>query len=246
MPDLIYTAPAKAGKDKMGFFHGSTHAGALILMLCAWLLVNAPDPGEPLWPYVVFGAVFVVLLAHLIHIVLESAFTLFQALLYGIPLAFAGYWLGSTPYRWLEYACWGFAAGYAILVPRMTRALARTAAGSNQSPAHEGPGSAAKWKGFDLEDVALATLIVAGVAGLIMSTGLVTREWGLFAGIAAFVLWPVTLLVVPWYAALVHGGWLMLAVVYGGGIGGTLLYLRAPTRRNQDDLDVSRPAGEKS
>jgi hypothetical protein len=245
MSDLIYTAPAKAGKDKMGFFHGSANAGALILMLCAWLLVNAPEQREQLWPYLVFGAVFIVLLAHLIHIVLGSIFTLFLALLYGIPLAFAGYWLGSTPYRWLEYACWGYAAGYAILVPRMIRALARTDARSSQSPAHDGPGSAARRVRFDLENVALAMLIVAGVAGLIMSTGLVARQWGLLAGIAAFVLWPITLLIVPWYAAIVHGGWLMLAVVYGGGISGMLLYLHAPARRNQDELDISRPAGEK-
>ncbi|MBI4206616.1 MAG: hypothetical protein HY527_16465 [Betaproteobacteria bacterium] len=89
----------------MGFFHGSANAGALILMFCAWLLVNAPDQGEQLWPYIVFGAIFVVLLAHVIHVLVQEAFVFFLALMQGIPLAFAAYWLGSTPYRWLEYFC---------------------------------------------------------------------------------------------------------------------------------------------
>ncbi|MBI4206615.1 MAG: hypothetical protein HY527_16460 [Betaproteobacteria bacterium] len=82
---------------------------------------------------------------------------------------------------------------------------------------------------FDIENVAIAMLIVVGVAGLIMGTGFVTRQWGMLAGIAAFFLWPITLVAVPWYAGFAHGDWLMLAVVYGGGIAGVVLYLRSPS-----------------
>lgn len=229
----------------MGFFHGSANAGALMLMLCAWLLVNAPDQGEQLWPYLVFGAIFIVLLAHLIHAVHEATFALVPALMLGIPLAVAAYWLGSTPYRWLEYACWGFAALYAILVPRMNRALARTDGRSGHSPMHGGRRAAAWRTGFDLENVAIAMLIVVGITGIIMGTGLVTRQWGMVPGIAAFVLWPITLIVVPWYAAMVHDGWLMVTVVYGGGSIGMLLYRLSHARRNHNETDIPRPAGEK-
>lgn len=230
MPDVIYTARANAGKNEMGFFHGSANAGALILMFCAWLLLNAPEHGERVWPYLVFGAIFVVLLADVIHIVMEEAFAYFLALMQGVPLAIAGYWLGSTPYRWLEYSCWAFAAVYAILLPRAIHAAARM---ELKAPAPAAPGARSDFRPtarravFDPENVAIAMLIVVGVSGLIMGTGLVTRQWGLLAGAAAFVLWPLTLAAVPWYAGLVHEDWFMLAVVYGGGTAGALLYLRS-------------------
>jgi hypothetical protein len=245
VPDMIHTAPANAEKNDMGFIRGSANAGTLILMFCAWLLLNAPEQGEQLWPYFVFGAVFVVLLAHLFHIVLGASFGLFVALMHGIPLAFAAYWLDRTPYEWLEYACWAFAAIYAIIVPRMIRALARTDAGSSHIASGDGLRSTAARTGFDLENLALAVMIVVAIAGLIMGTGLVARQWGLLAGIAAFVLWPITLIVTPWYAAIVNDGWLMLAVVYGGGGAGALMYLRAHPRRNQDAADIPHPAREK-
>lgn len=241
--DVTPTAPVNAEKNDIGFIRGSANAGALILMFCAWLLLNAPDQGEELWPYFVFGAVFIVLLAHLFHVVLGASFGLFVALMHGIPLAFAAYWLDGPPYQWLKYACWAFAAIYAIIVPRMIRALSRTDAGSDRPASHDG--SAAARTAFDLENLALAVLIVVAIAGLIMGTGLVTRQWGVLAGIAAFVLWPVTLIVVPWYAAIVNDGWLMLAVVYGGGSAGALLYVRSHAKPNQDASDMPRPAREK-
>jgi hypothetical protein len=237
------TAPVNAEKNDIGFIRGSANAGALILMFCAWLLLNAPDQREELWPYFVFGAVFIVLLTHLFHVVLGASFGLFVALMHGIPLAFAAYWLDSTPYQWLEYACWAFAAIYAIIVPRMIRALSRTDTGSDRSASHDG--SAAARTGFDFENLALAALIVVVISGLIMGTGLVARQWGLLAGIVAFILWPITLIVVPWYAAIVNDGWLMLAVVYGGGGAGALLYLRAHPRRNRDAADIPHTAREK-
>jgi hypothetical protein len=88
-------------------------------------------------------------------------------------------------------------------------------------------------------------LIVAGVSGLIMGAGLVTQQWGLFAGIGALVLWPLTLIAIPWYAAIAHDGWSMLAVVYGGGMAGTLLYRNSQARRHQVEPDIPRPAGGK-
>jgi hypothetical protein len=226
----------------MAFFHGSANAGALILMSCAWLLANAPDPSEEIWPYLVFGAVFIVLLAHLIHAALESTFSRFPALTHGLPLAFAAYWLGGTPYRWLGYACWTFAALYAVVVPRMIQALARTRLGPLRT---DNAGEADGRERFDLQNIAIAALIIVGVAGLIMGAGLVTQQWGLPAGIGAVVLWPVTLIAIPWYAAIVHDGWSMLAVVYGGGMAGTLLYQHSQATRHQVEPNIPRPAGEK-
>ena len=56
----------------MGFSHGSATAGTLIGALSAWLLASAGQQPEELWPYLLFGAIFVILLAHLIQLVLGA------------------------------------------------------------------------------------------------------------------------------------------------------------------------------
>jgi len=211
----------------MGFSQGGAMAGTLILALSAWLLANGPPAPAQLWPYLLFGAVFVILLAHLIHIVLAETLGLFAALRHGVPLALAAYWLGGTPYRWLEYACWIFAAAYIVLAPRMMRAISRSDRRGRNGPT-------AAQRGFDLQDMGIGLLIVIATSGLIMATGLVAREWGFYAGVGAFLLWPVTLAAVPWYAALVHSEWLMVAVVYGGGSLGMLFYRSARVQRRDE------------
>lgn len=211
----------------MGFSHGSATAGTLIGALSAWLLASAAQQPEQLWPYLLFGAIFVILLAHLIHLVLGAELRIAGALLHGIPLGLAAYWLGSTPYRWLEYTCWAYAAAYIILVPRMMRAVSRSDRRMLFRRRDE-------QRGFTLQEAGLALLIVIAVAGLIMGTALVARVWGFYAGVGALVLWPLTLLVVPWYAALAHSDWLMLLVVHGGGLAGVHLYRTARIRRQVD------------
>lgn len=213
----------------MGFSHGSATAGALIGALSAWLLAGALQQPEQLWPYLLFGAIFVILLAHLIHIVLHEDLGVIAALLHGIPLGLAAYWLGSTPYRSLEYACWAYAAAYIVIIPRMVQAASR----SEQRILHAHHVETGQ-RGFELQDVGIAILIVVGVSGLIMGTGFVAREWGFYAAVGAFLLWPVTLLIVPWYAALAHYDWLMLIVVHGGGLAGAFLYRTARLQRAMD------------
>lgn len=215
----------------MGFLHGSASAGALILMFLAWLLANAPDPPERLWPYLVFGFIFIVLLAHIIRAVAEGSLSFFLALTQGTPLGVAAYWLNHTPYRWLEYACWAFTAVYVILLPRMIYAVSRTdarASGAGRLRERQRTEDIVPDRSIiDIQDVALAILIIVGISGLIMTIGLVVNSWGALAGIAAFLLWPITLLAVPWYAAFAHGDWPMLAIIYGGVIIGILLYRRS-------------------
>ncbi|HJQ61672.1 MAG TPA: hypothetical protein VJ834_02340 [Burkholderiales bacterium] len=224
----------------MAFSQGSATAGTLILALSAWLLSNAPPGPEQLWPYLLFGAVFVILLAHIIHIVVEDTVGFFAAVLHGVPVALAAYWLGGTPYHWLAYACWAYAAAYVILVPRMIRAVSRAEHLNGQSSrrGHHRHG------GFDLQDAGIAMLLVVMTAGIIMSTGLVTREWGIYAGVGAFLLWPLTLIVVPWYAALAHAEWLMVAIVHGGGTAGVLLYRAARAQRRHDATAIPRSLSE--
>lgn len=52
--------------------------------------------------------------------------------------------------------------------------------------------------------------------GLLLSARLVNELAGLWAMIAAVVLFPLTLAIVPWYAVAAHGDWAPVAVSYGG------------------------------
>jgi hypothetical protein len=217
----------------MPFMQGSTVAGTLILALTAWLLAGTPQP-EALWPYLLYGAVFIILLAHLIHVGIREALSVPVALAHGVPLALAAYWLGATPYRWLEYACWINAALYAILIPRMVHAVQRMERHAAGAPAMQPPQRA-----FDVRDLGIATLLVVAISGLIMTTRLVAHEFGLYAAIAAFVLWPVSLLVVPWYAALAHADWLIVTIVQGGGLVGALLYRGARGPQRADTAQIA-------
>ena len=221
----------------MPFMQGSTVAGTLILALTAWLLASTPQP-EALWPYLLYGAVFVVLLAHLIHAGIRQALGFPVALAHAVPLALAAYWLGATPYRWLGYACWAHAVLYAILVPRMVRAVHRTERHGAAAPAMRPP------RAFDVRDLGIATFLVVAFSGLIMTTGLVARDFGLYAAIAAFVLWPVSLLIVPWYAAVAHADWVIVSVVQGGAIIGVLLYRGARGPRRRDTAQIARSLRE--
>ena len=217
----------------MGLSQGCAAAGALLLAISAWLLAGAFAGSHPLWPYLLFGAVFVVLLAHVMRIAVDERPAFSAAVLSGIPLAIAAYWLGKTPYRWLEYACWAYAAAYLLLVPRMMRAVGRVP----RMTAAEAPGGGAKGA-FDLRDIAIAMGIVVTVSGLLLCTAFVAGKWGFYAGVGAVLLWPVTLIVVPWYAAIAHGGWLAMAVVYGGGLAALLLYRSTGARPHRNAADI--------
>lgn len=213
----------------MGLAQGCAVAGALLLAVGAWLIAAE---SHLFWPYLLFGAVFVILCAHIMRLVVDGSPAFPAALLSGIPLAIAAYWLGATPYRWLEYACWAFAAAYLVLVPRMRRAVLRIRRASSAESQATGAKGA-----FDLRDIAIALAIVISVSGLILCVAIASEKWSLYAGAAAILLWPATLVAVPWYAGIAEGDWLPLAVVYGGGAAALLLY-RGGTAHTGNPEDI--------
>ena len=71
---------------------------------------------------------------------------------------------------------------------------------------------------------AFVIYVVAGLWGFFLCLGIVVQNLGFIGGAIAFVLFPVTLAFAPWYEALAHSNWFPLLLVYGGGIGASILY----------------------
>ncbi|WP_041280591.1 hypothetical protein [Desulfosudis oleivorans] len=61
-------------------------------------------------------------------------------------------------------------------------------------------------------------LIVFGLWGLGIEIAIVNHVAGFWGVVIGLFFFPVTFAVVPWYALVVMGTWLPLAVTYGGGI----------------------------
>lgn len=76
-----------------------------------------------------------------------------------------------------------------------------------------------------------AVLIFAGaiifssfvIAGLYLDMAVVEGLAGFWWSVVAFALFPLTLIVVPWFALLAHGSWAPMVVCYGGMMGGALV-----------------------
>ena len=66
--------------------------------------------------------------------------------------------------------------------------------------------------------------LVAGIWGFFICLGIVVDQLGFIGGAVAFVIFPVTLSFAPWYAALADSNWFPLILVYGGGVGASVLY----------------------
>ena len=64
---------------------------------------------------------------------------------------------------------------------------------------------------------------VAGLWGFFISLGIVVDHLGFIGGAIAFLLAPVTLAFAPWYEAIANSNWFPVMLVYGGGIGATIL-----------------------
>lgn len=71
---------------------------------------------------------------------------------------------------------------------------------------------------------AVIVYIVAGLWGFVISLDIVTDLFGFIGGAIAFFFFPVALAFAPWYEALANSNWFPVLLVYGGGIGGALLY----------------------
>lgn len=65
---------------------------------------------------------------------------------------------------------------------------------------------------------------------------------GLPGAIAAVVLFPLTLLLAPWYAGVVEGSWRLLAVAWGGGLVAVVL-LGAGTTALVQHLNMNSSPG---
>lgn len=66
--------------------------------------------------------------------------------------------------------------------------------------------------------------LVAGLWGFFICLGIVVDHLGFIGGAIAFVFFPVTLAFAPWYEALANSNWFPVMLVYGGGIGASILY----------------------
>ena len=71
---------------------------------------------------------------------------------------------------------------------------------------------------------AVIIYLVAGLWGFLISLGIVVDHLGFIGGVIAFFLAPATLALAPWYEALANSNWFPVMLVYGGGIGASILY----------------------
>jgi len=65
---------------------------------------------------------------------------------------------------------------------------------------------------------------VAGLWGFFICLGIVIDHLGFIGGAIAFLLAPFTLVFAPSYEALANSNWFPFILVYGGGIGASILY----------------------
>lgn len=78
--------------------------------------------------------------------------------------------------------------------------------------------------GLIFKILAFVIYLIAGLWGLFVSLGIVVDHLGPVIGAIAVILAPVTLALIPWYEAIANSEWLLVIIVYGGGIGGSILY----------------------
>lgn len=71
---------------------------------------------------------------------------------------------------------------------------------------------------------AFIVYFVAGLWGFLICLGIVIDNLGFIGGAIAFFVAPFTLAFAPWYEAIANSNWFPLMLVYGGGIGASILY----------------------
>ena len=65
---------------------------------------------------------------------------------------------------------------------------------------------------------------VAGLWGFFICFGIVQNTLGTVVAVISIFLAPFLLTLAPWYAGFALGEWFPLMLVYGGGIGATILF----------------------
>ncbi len=78
--------------------------------------------------------------------------------------------------------------------------------------------------GLVFKILAFVIYFVAGLWGFFISLGIVVDHLGPVVGAIAVILAPITLSFAPWYEAIANSNWFLVILVYGGGIGATILY----------------------
>ncbi len=70
-------------------------------------------------------------------------------------------------------------------------------------------------------------MLIGGVLGELYALYIVLIEFGLIGAVAAFIFFPIAIVVAPIYALLVYGAWFPLLVVYGLIASGIIINYRA-------------------
>lgn len=76
-----------------------------------------------------------------------------------------------------------------------------------------------------LRGLGVVVSIISGLIDFVLSDKIVTVTLGFWGGLAAFVFAPITVIFAPWYAGFAWANWWPLAIGYGGGLLGCLLYV---------------------
>ena len=79
--------------------------------------------------------------------------------------------------------------------------------------------------GNGLRIIAFIMWALVGLAGFIIELWIVHDAAGFWGIVLGITLLPAVFLAAPWYALFAWGDWLPLVVVYGGGIGATVLFV---------------------
>lgn len=66
--------------------------------------------------------------------------------------------------------------------------------------------------------------VIVGLWGFWIELGIVNEIAGFWGIVIAFTILPATLFATPFYALIANGNWFPLALIYGGGLVGAILY----------------------
>ena len=77
-----------------------------------------------------------------------------------------------------------------------------------------------------LKAIAVILCIVCGLYGLFLTFQIVVVKLGIIGGVIAITFFaPATIIFIPWYEALANSNWYMIILVYGGAVGGTIIFM---------------------
>lgn len=66
--------------------------------------------------------------------------------------------------------------------------------------------------------------VIVGSWGLWIELGIVHEAAGFWGIVIGLIIFPITLFAAPFYAIIANGDWFPLALIYGGGFVGTIIY----------------------